>query len=168
MYPENDKMPGGAPVLVSRCLTGAPCRMDGQSKPDPAVLRLVEEGRAVAVCPEVMGGLPTPRIPSERLGDRVVNRVGEDVTDAFVRGAEAALRVCLEQGCTCAVLKSKSPSCGKGIIHNGRFDGGLVPGNGILTELLLAQGIPVFTEQEYAAACRAVDDEMSASPPDAR
>ncbi len=137
-------------ILVSKCLTGVPCRMDGQSKLVPEILELVESGEAIPVCPEVLGGLPTPRKPSERLPDgRVVNCEGEDNTEAFFRGAEAALQICREHGCTQAILKSKSPSCGKGIIHNGKFDGGLTEGNGIFAELLLSNGIQVMTEEEY-------------------
>lgn len=81
---------------------------------------------------------------------RVINRLGEDVTEQFQKGAEEALRIFRETGCTSTILKSKSPSCGVGIIHNGKFDGGLVKGNGILAELLLAEGIPVMTETDYA------------------
>ena len=137
-------------ILVSECLTGVPCRMDGQSKLVPEIRKLVDEGNAVPVCPEVLGGLSTPRKPSERLPDgRVVNCDGEDNTDAFVKGANEALRICREHGCNAAILKSKSPSCGKGIIHNGKFDGGLTEGNGIFVELLISKGIMVMTEDEY-------------------
>ena len=137
-------------ILVSKCLLGVPCRMDGQSKLVPEILKLYEEGKAVAVCPEVLGGLPTPREPAERQPDgRVINRLGKDVTEQFQKGAEEALRICRETGCSFAILKSKSPSCGAGIIHNGKFDGGLVEGNGIFADLLLAAGIPVMTEEEY-------------------
>ena len=139
-------------ILVSQCLIGVPCRMDGQSKPVPEIIQLYESGQAVPVCPEVLGGMPTPRKPSEIQADgRVVNCAGEDVTEEFMRGAREALRICKENGCTSAILKSKSPSCGCGIIHNGKFDGGLTEGNGKLTELLLEEGIPVMTETEYTA-----------------
>ena len=80
-------------ILVSECLAGVPCRMDGKSKPVPEIVKLVEEGKAIPVCPEVLGGLSTPRIPSERLGNRVVNKEGEDVTAVFVKGAEESLRM---------------------------------------------------------------------------
>ncbi|MBQ6520878.1 MAG: DUF523 domain-containing protein [Anaerolineaceae bacterium] len=124
--------------------------MDGQSKGVPEIIQLVTEGKAVPVCPEVLGGLPTPRKPSERLADgRVLNCDGVDNTAAFVKGAQEALRICREHGCTMAVLKSKSPSCGLGIIHDGKFDGGLVEGNGIFAELLLSEGIPVMTELDF-------------------
>ncbi len=137
-------------ILVSECLTGVPCRMDGKSKLVPEILKLVEEGRAVPVCPEVLGGLPIPRKPSELLPDgRVVNCDGEDNTEAFCNGAREALRICRKNNCNAAILKSKSPSCGKGIIHNGQFDGGLTEGNGIFAELLISEGITVMTEEEF-------------------
>ena len=135
--------------LVSACLAGEKCRMDGKDKLVTEIQQLVEKGEAIPVCPEVLGGLPTPRSPSEKRGDRVVNAAGEDVTEQFVRGAEEALRICMENGCSLAILKSKSPSCGCGVIHNGKFDGGLTEGNGVLTQTLLDAGIPVMTEAEY-------------------
>ena len=136
-------------ILVSECLTGVPCRMDGKAKLVPEIKRLVDAGEAIAVCPEVLGGLPTPREPSELRGGRAVTRSGADVTDAFLKGARESLQICLEQGCTLAVLKSKSPSCGYGQIHDGTFGGGLVPGNGIFAQMLIEAGIPVMTETDY-------------------
>ncbi len=138
-------------ILVSECLTGVPCRMDGKSKLIPEIKKLVDEGKAVAVCPEVLGGLPTPRGPSEIRNGRVVTQKGADVTEAFINGAEKAFRICKEHGCTCAVLKSKSPSCGFGQIHDGTFGGGLVPGNGVFTQMLLDAGIEVMTEQDFVS-----------------
>ena len=136
-------------ILISECLAGVPCRMDGKSKLIPEIKELADSGQAVCACPEVLGGLPTPREPSERCGNRVINRAGDDVTEAFQKGAEEALRIYREHNCTMAVLKSKSPSCGIGMIHNGLFDGGLVSGNGVCAQLFLDEGIEVITEQEY-------------------
>ena len=136
-------------ILVSACLTGIFCRWDGGSNLVPELRALYESGEAVIACPEVLGGLHTPRLPSEKRGECVFNRREEDVTDEFRKGAEAALRICLANGCESAVLKSKSPSCGKGVIHNGKFDGGLVAGNGIAAQLLIDHGIAVMTEQEW-------------------
>ena len=135
--------------VISACLAGEKCRMDGKDKLMPEIRRLVENGEAVAVCPEVLGGLPTPRSPSERRGDRVVNAADEDVTEQFRRGAEEAMRICKENGCTMAILKSKSPSCGCGVIHNGQFDGGLIEGNGVFAQRLLDSGIKVITEKDF-------------------
>lgn len=139
-------------ILVSECLIGVPCRMDGQSKLVPEILELYEEGKAIPVCPEVLGGLSTPRPPSEIQSDGcVLTCFGEDVTEAYQKGAEKALRICLEKRCTSAILKSKSPSCGYRVIHNGKFDGGLIEGNGKFTEILLSNNIPVVTELEFLA-----------------
>ena len=136
-------------VLVSRCLAGFNCRYDGGNNLVPEIRQLLEDGLAVTACPEQLGGLLTPRIPSERMGSRVMNREGADVTAEFTAGAEAALRIAQENGCRTAILKSRSPSCGKGCIYNGKFTGELVPGNGVTADLLLQHGIEVLTEEEY-------------------
>ena len=136
-------------ILVSKCLAGFCCRYDGGNNLVPEIKQLADLGLAVTACPEQLGGLPTPRVPSERIGDSVVNRDGIDVTAEFTAGAEAALRIAREHGCTSAVLKSRSPSCGKGCIYDGRFTGELVPGNGVTADLFLQNGIPVMTEEEY-------------------
>ena len=136
-------------ILVSACLAGQHCRWDGGTNLLPEIRDLVESGKAVTACPEVLGGLPTPRLPSECLGTRVVNNAGTEVTAQSCRGAEETLRICLANGCKLAVMKAKSPSCGKGIIHNGRFDGDLIAGNGVSAQLLMDHGIEVITEQEW-------------------
>ena len=136
-------------ILVSGCLAGFNCRYDGGNNLVPEIRQLLEDGLAVTACPEQLGGLPTPRIPSERVGNRVVNREGTDVTAEFKAGAEAALRIARENGCRTAILKSRSPSCGKGCIYNGQFTGELVPGNCVTADLLLQHGIEVLTEEEY-------------------
>ena len=136
-------------ILVSACLAGEYCRWDGGTNLVPEIRALVDGGLAVTACPEVLGGLPTPRKPSEVRGDTVVNCVGVDVTEAFRKGAEEALRICREHGCKTAVLKAKSPSCGRDVIHNGRFDGGLVPGDGIAARLFMDSGVEVLTEQDW-------------------
>ena len=99
-------------ILVSACLLGCACRYDGQSKPNPLAQELARRGLAVPVCPEQLGGLPTPRKPSERRGDRVVMNDGRDVTAEYHRGAEETLRLARLYGCKAAVLKERSPSCG--------------------------------------------------------
>ena len=136
-------------ILLSQCLAGAHCRWDGGTNLVPELRALVESGLAVTVCPEVSGGLPTPRNPSEILDGRVITSYGEDVTDCFHTGAETALRVFEEYHCDYAVLKARSPSCGCGMVYNGKFDGGLVPGNGITAQLLLEHGYHVMTEEEW-------------------
>ncbi len=139
-------------IVVSKCLTGACCRYDGKSKPDPNILALVERGEAVAVCPEQLGGLPTPRVPAELTGSgelvldgraRVVTSDGRDVTEEYISGAKEALRIALDSGCTRAILKSRSPSCGCGLVHDGSFTGGLTEGDGVTAALFKRAGIEV-------------------------
>lgn len=137
-------------LLISACLAGIPCRYDGGANTVPALAELAARGEAVPVCPEVLGGLPTPRTPSELLPDgRVVNAAGEDVTEAFRRGAEKALKICRAQDCSRAVLKARSPSCGRGTVYDGTFTHTRVPGSGVFATLLEAEGIQVLTEEEY-------------------
>ena len=138
-------------ILVSACLLGDACRYDGKSKPSPAVIALREKYELIPVCPEVMGGLPTPRMPSEICGTRVVMKDGTDVTQNYEAGAQTALRMAREHGCTVAVLKERSPSCGSGLIHNGLFDGGMTDGDGITARLLKANGIRVLGESEITS-----------------
>ena len=133
-------------ILISACLLGARCRYDGASKEHLEVLKLAERHTLVPVCPEQLGGLPTPRTPSERQGDAVCTREGKDVTEAYRRGAEEALRLCRMLGCEAAVLKERSPSCGCGEIYDGTFTGTLTAGDGVTAELLKANGIPVYGE----------------------
>ena len=135
-------------ILVSACLLGVGCRYDGKSVPSAAVLALMRKHTLIPVCPEILGGLPTPRVPAERQGAKVVNRAGEDVTAAYRRGAEETLRLARLYGAQVAVLKTKSPSCGKRLIYDGGFCGRLVPGTGVTAELLAAAGIAVYTEEE--------------------
>ena len=135
--------------MVSACLLGTPCRYDGASRPCGELARLEVLGhRLIPVCPEVMGGLPTPRDPAERQGDKVISCAGKDVTKAYTKGAETALYFAKLNHVDFAVMKAKSPSCGKGLIYDGTFTGNKIPGNGVTVELLNANGIPVFTEDE--------------------
>ena len=138
-------------ILVSACLLGCACRYDGQSKPHPLAMELARQGRAVPVCPEQLGGLPTPRTPAERCGDRVVTRDGTDVTTQYERGAQEALRLARTTGCTLALLKEKSPSCGCGRVYDGTHTGALTNGNGVTAELLLQHGVRVFGETQLDA-----------------
>lgn len=149
------------PVLVSACLAGRACRFDGSSNKDDRIGRLVAEGQAVLVCPEEAGGLGTPRPPAEIVGGdghdvlagraRVVTRDGADVTDAYLRGARAALDAARRTGAEVAVLKARSPSCGKGCIYDGSFTNTQARGDGVTTALLEANGIRVATDEETGA-----------------
>ena len=136
-------------IAVSACLLGTPCRYDGGSKPCEAVIALGERHTLVPVCPEVMGGLSTPRTPSEIVCAEpycVRDAEGADNTEAFVRGAELALACAQEHACELAILKAKSPSCGIGRVYDGTFTGTVIPGDGVTAQLLKANGIQVVGE----------------------
>lgn len=137
-------------LLVSACLLGVNCRYNAEPKalPDGVLRRLLETHTVIPVCPEQLGGLTTPREPSERQGERVVMRSGRDVTAAYERGAQEALRLAQQFGCTAAVLKERSPSCGHGMVYDGTFTGTLVPGDGVTAALLLENGVAVYGESE--------------------
>ena len=135
-------------ILISACLLGVCCRYDGASKVHPEVQALMERHTLVPVCPEQLGGLSTPRIPAERQGEAVRTREGRDVTEAYRRGAEEALRLCRMFGCETAILKERSPSCGSGEIYDGSFTGTLTAGDGVLAQLLKTHGIPVYGESQ--------------------
>ncbi len=143
-------------LLISRCLLGAPCRYDGKSKPLAAETLQALRARydLIPVCPEVLGGLPTPRTPSERQGSRVVMKTGADVTKEYRRGAEAALQAARENHVCAAVLKERSPSCGKGEIYDGTFTGTLTEGNGVTADVLLNAGFTVYGESEIDTLCK--------------
>ena len=133
-------------LLISACLLGRNCKYNGGSNYTPLVEELKKRFDLVPVCPECLGGLPIPREPSERVGDKVLSRAGADVTAAFQRGAEKALAIARREGVKRAVLKERSPSCGCGSIYDGTFTGAVVPGNGLAAELLLANGVEIFGE----------------------
>ena len=135
-------------LLVSACLLGIPCRYNGETKKDEPVCAMADRYELVPVCPEVLGGLKTPREPSEIRGRRVYTKSGEDVTGEYEEGARRALIIAMKNGCKKAVLKEKSPSCGSGLIHNGLFDGGLVPGDGVTARFLKIYGMEVYGETE--------------------
>ena len=135
-------------LLVSACLLGLCCRYDGGSKPCQAVIDLRDQHQLIPVCPEQLGGLPTPRLPAEIQPDgRVVNRQGQDVTAAYRKGAEEALRLFRTLRCDAALLKARSPSCGCAQVYDGAFTGTLIPGQGITAKRLMDEGIPVWSEE---------------------
>ena len=139
-------------VLVSACLLGTNCRYNGIPKEDAAVKDFLskEDITLIPVCPEQLGGLPTPRTPSERKGMTVVSSEGENRTDAFNRGAEETLRIAKLYGCEAAILKERSPSCGNKEIYDGSFTGTVIPGEGVTAELLRKNGVRVFGENELS------------------
>ena len=135
-------------IIVSACLLGIGCRYDGKHKANPEVLRLKEKYNLIPVCPEIYGGLPTPRVPSERIGDSVMMKDGHDVTENYQRGARETLELCRIYGVKRAILKERSPSCGKGEIYDGTFSGSLTERHGVCAELLISEGIEVLGESE--------------------
>lgn len=138
---------------ISACLCGVCCRYDGKTKCIPEIRKLFDDGKAILVCPEVMGGMPTPRKPSEIKGDRVVNCDGEDTTEFFVRGAEQVLALCRKYNIEKAILKQNSPSCGSLHIYDGTFSGTLIDGKGVTTLLLSENGVSVIGEEQYLPDC---------------
>jgi uncharacterized protein YbbK (DUF523 family) len=145
------------PLLISACLMGVACNHEGRGSWRAVVTELGERYRLVPVCPEVLGGLSTPRPAAEiRDGEGsdvlegravVVNVEGEDVTAAYLRGARAALEVARAAGATRAVLKARSPSCGSVHIYDGTFSSRLRPGSGVTAATLEAAGITVTSEE---------------------
>ena len=137
-----------AVIAVSNCLLGCACRYSGDDCRCEEIVKLAGEHTLIGVCPEQMGGLPTPRDPAEIVGDRLLTKAGADVTACYRKGAAAALYLTQLSHADFAIVKYRSPACGKGLIYDGTFSGNLVPGNGVFTSLLLEAGIPVFSENE--------------------
>lgn len=135
-------------ILISACLVGDKVKYDGHSNYNEKVKLLLEKYELVPFCPEVEGGLTTPRKPSERVKDRVKMEGGKDVTKNFQNGAELALNICLYLGIKIAILKENSPSCGVNKIYDGSFSHKLIDGQGVTTELLKRKGIKVISENE--------------------
>lgn len=154
-------------ILVSRCLLGHPVRYDGgASGPFDLLAQWQAEGRVVALCPEVAGGLPTPRPPAEIPGGQgvdvwegrapVLTSEGEDVSEAFLEGARQALALVQRHGIRIAVLKANSPSCGNLLTYDGTFSGTKVSGEGVTAALLKRHGVQVFSELELPEAAAAL------------
>ncbi len=133
-------------LLVSACLLGVKCRYDGGEKYCPGAAGLLARYDLVPVCPEVLGGLPVPRTPSEMAGGAVKAADGSDRTAAFRLGAERTLELARRFGARKALLKANSPSCGSGQVYDGTFSGRLVPGDGLAAAALKAAGVKVWTE----------------------
>ena len=137
-------------VLISACLLGVACRYDGISKEYDGIDGLIGKYKLIPVCPEIMGGLSTPRSPAEIVGDRVVCDNGNDVTEQYLRGAQEVLRLARKFSCTLAILKANSPSCGNSKIYDGTFSHTLIDGMGMTARLLSANGIKVINENEIS------------------
>ena len=145
-------------ILISACLLGIRCRYDGAAKYDARIEKLTERHHLIPVCPEIYGGLSTPRDPSERAGDKVLSSAGRDVTAAFQKGAEETLALAKLFQCKYAILKERSPSCGHGEIYDGTFSGKLTKGSGVTAEWLEKNGITVLGESQIEDVLRLEDE----------
>ena len=135
-------------ILISACLLGTPCRYDGKSKICDKVEELSEKFELIPICPEVMGGLDTPRLPCEIKDGKAIRSDGKDMTRFYQKGANDALALAKKEKCSLAVLKEKSPSCGTHFIYDGTFSKTLIDGKGITAKLLSENGIKVFSEDD--------------------
>ena len=129
--------------IISACLAGVTCRYDCKSKPNKDIIKMVEDGKAIPVCPEQLGGMSTPRPPSEEFAGKFMTIEGQDVTEQYYRGASEALKIAKIAGCDEAFLKSKSPMCGVGEIYDGKFGGKMIQGDGLFVRMLKKAGIKV-------------------------
>lgn len=135
-------------IIVSECLAGINCRYDAQNNKNEKVIEFIKNNNCILVCPEQLGGLSTPRIPAEIVGDKVINKNGEDVTKNFTKGANEALNIANIYNCKKAILKTKSPSCGSKLVYDGSHTGKLTEGMGVTTKLFIENGIEVISETE--------------------
>lgn len=146
-------------IILSACLAGVDCRYNGGHNLHPYCKKLMDEGKAVLVCPETLGGLHIPRPPAEIVGGNgddvlagqafVKDKLGTDVTKAFIKGAQEVLLLAKKHGATVAVLKERSPSCGGTMIYNGTFSSIVKSGAGVTAALLKQNNIKVFSEENY-------------------
>lgn len=139
-------------VLISACLVGLNCKYNGKNNYNKKALQLVKNGEAIPICPEQLGGFPTPRNPAEIkiINNKryVFDNKNKDLTDDFVKGANEVLNLAKKLDIKKFILQSRSPSCGVGKIYSGNFDGKLVDGNGILTQMLIENNIEVMAIEE--------------------
>ena len=135
-------------ILVSACLMGVGCRYDGKSNQLPQLEQLMKQHTCIPVCPEIFGGLPTPRVHAERQGSKIMTQDGQDVTQQFVRGTAEVLRLADLYHCKAALLKERSPSCGSGQIYDGTFTKTLTEGDGLTAEMLKRKDIAVYGESQ--------------------
>lgn len=132
-------------ILVSSCLLGLNCRYDGGNNYSKEVEEFLENYEVIPICPEIMGGLPTPRTPSERQADRVINKEGKDVTEQYEKGARECLFLAQKYDVKKALLKLRSPSCGSKEIYDGTFSHTIIEGDGVTAELFKKNGIEVIS-----------------------
>ncbi len=145
-------------ILVSACLLGVNCRYNGEGKLQEDLLKLQEHHHLIPICPEQLGGLPTPRPASEIQNQRVMSKTGIDVTEQFEAGAFESLKLAKLYQCSYAILKERSPSCGFGKIYDGSFTGSLIDGNGVTANLLAEHGITVIGESKLSEFIKLLRD----------
>ena len=137
--------------IISACFAGVNCKYNGKNNFNDYINKLVKEGKAILVCPEQLGGLPTPREPSEIVSYnndiKVITKSGKDITENFKRGAKETLKIAKSYNISKAILKARSPSCGYGEIYDGTFSGKVKKGNGITSVLLSEAGIKIYSEE---------------------
>ncbi len=151
-------------IVVSSCLAGLEVRYNGTHSLDETIRQLVNENKAVTICPELLGGFTTPREPAEIIGGdgydvldgnaKVVEKSGTDVTDLYIKGAHAALEKAIKLKASIVVLKENSPSCGSTMIYNGEFKGKKIVGNGVTSALLKRNGIQVLNEEQFVESMK--------------
>lgn len=152
--------------VVSACLAGIACRYNGEGASHSLVMELVDLGEALPVCPEVLGGLGVPRAPCELVNGRARSADGLDCDAAYRKGAADALRLARAAGCTHAVLKARSPSCGVGCVYDGTFTHTRVQGDGVFGGLLRQAGFTLMTEEELPSSAEAIMNDTSPGSPD--
>ena len=131
-------------VLVSACLLGYDCKYNGKNNLNSKIVELLKTHEVIPVCPEMFGGLSCPRIPCEKVGDRILDKEGNDCTKQFIKGAEEALNIAKEKQVDFAILQKRSPSCGNSVIYDGTFKGNLIAGNGVFAQKLQSLNIPIM------------------------
>ena len=136
-------------ILVSACLLGVNCRYNDSGYLINEMNKLKDRHHLIPVCPEIYGGLTTPRDPAEQRNGRVITKSGLDVTSAFEKGAEEVLKLAKFYDCKLAILKERSPSCGYGQVYDGSFSNSLIDGNGVLADLLHRNGIQIIGESNF-------------------
>lgn len=145
-------------LLISACLVGVNCKYNGGNNEVDKIRKIAQEEKAILICPEQLGGLPTPRLPCEIVGGdgkkvlrgeaKVLDQNGRDQTQFFIKGAQETLKIAKLYGARTAILKARSPSCGSGVIYDGSFQGRKIKGDGVTAALLKENGIDVFSEEE--------------------
>lgn len=145
-------------IGVSSCLAGIKCTYRGDDNLINEIKKLVENHEAITICPEVLGGLTIPRHPCEIINGKVINNQGEDKTKEYILGAKRALKILQKNNVSVVLMKSKSPSCGKGYVYDGSFSHTLIEGDGITCQLLKKQGIKIFNENELDEFFKYIND----------